>query len=199
MRTAQKSETALNRQHKSRDCSSVGYWSIIVFSDWNTVSTVGVCVFLRLSVCIYVCAPLTTCMAELLGGCGSMSNWQGVCPKLLIWDSTAWEKKDRKKKKNIKLRDISLFISLWILITVTQMCVNVKNFILHVKPDDPLSYPILSYHIIFLTTSLPDKCYTSLTILCLNKKKIKAWTQKPVQRQGKKPLVFKHTRKHSHM
>lgn len=35
---------------------------------------------------------LTTCMAELLGGCGSMSSWEGVCPKLRIWASTAWKR-----------------------------------------------------------------------------------------------------------
>ena len=55
-----------------------------VLSDRRITGTVGTVCLLRLSVCIYVHAPLTTCMAELRGGCGSMSNWQGVCPKLLI-------------------------------------------------------------------------------------------------------------------
>lgn len=49
---------------------------------------------------------LTTCMAELRGGCGSISNWQGVCPKLLIWDSTAWV--GRNKNTEIK-RDVRGF------------------------------------------------------------------------------------------
>ena len=37
-------------------------------------------------------AALTACMAEPLGGWGSMSSWDGVCPKLRIWASTAWKR-----------------------------------------------------------------------------------------------------------
>jgi hypothetical protein len=32
---------------------------------------------------------LTKCIAELLGGCGSMRSCDGVCPKFLIWFSMA--------------------------------------------------------------------------------------------------------------
>lgn len=32
---------------------------------------------------------LTRCMAELRGGCGSISNWDGVCPKFCICASMA--------------------------------------------------------------------------------------------------------------
>lgn len=32
---------------------------------------------------------LTRCMAELRGGCGSISNWDGVCPKCWICASVA--------------------------------------------------------------------------------------------------------------
>jgi len=31
----------------------------------------------------------TRCMAELLGGCGSIRSWDGVWPKLRIWFSIA--------------------------------------------------------------------------------------------------------------
>lgn len=34
-------------------------------------------------------AILTRCMAELRGGCGSISNWDGVCPKFCICVSMA--------------------------------------------------------------------------------------------------------------
>lgn len=37
--------------------------------------------------CKLIC--LTRCMAELRGGCGSISNWDGVCPKFCICASMA--------------------------------------------------------------------------------------------------------------
>lgn len=43
-------------------------------------------------------AALTACMAEPLGGWGSMSSWEGVCPKLRIWDSTAWKRGTGKRE-----------------------------------------------------------------------------------------------------
>lgn len=41
---------------------------------------------------------LTTCMAEPLGGWGSMRSWEGVCPKLRIWASTAWKKQRQVRR-----------------------------------------------------------------------------------------------------
>lgn len=38
---------------------------------------------------IYVEINLTKCIAELLGGCGSIKSCDGVCPKFLIWFSIA--------------------------------------------------------------------------------------------------------------
>lgn len=65
-------------------------------------SSIVLYVALHVHACVRV--SLTTCMAELRGGCGSMSNWQGVCPKLLIWDSTACDDDDKRKKKEIRQR-----------------------------------------------------------------------------------------------
>lgn len=39
---------------------------------------------------------LTRCMAELRGGCGSISNWDGVCPKCWICASVACRKEERE-------------------------------------------------------------------------------------------------------
>jgi len=39
---------------------------------------------------------LTKCIAELLGGCGSISNCDGVWPKLRIWFSIACNKQHNR-------------------------------------------------------------------------------------------------------
>lgn len=78
---------------------------------------VGVC-FDRTS----VRALLTTCMAELRGGCGSMSNWQGVCPKLLIWDSTAWDETDRGKRDDKRREMLLLWLKTCSTLKRSQSC-----------------------------------------------------------------------------
>ncbi len=50
-------------------------------------------------------AVLTRCMAELRGGCGSMSNWDGVCPTLWIWASVACSKRERKIQRKERKRE----------------------------------------------------------------------------------------------
>ncbi len=50
-------------------------------------------------------AVLTRCMAELRGGCGSMSNWDGVCPTLWIWASVACSKRERKIQRKEEERE----------------------------------------------------------------------------------------------
>ena len=42
---------------------------------------------------------LTRCMAELRGGCGSISNWDGVCPKLWICASVACGRERGEKER----------------------------------------------------------------------------------------------------
>lgn len=73
-----------------QDQDSTSYQDSISNSEKNQRECVYLCLFMKSSA--KNCPEaLTICIAELRGVCGSMSSWQGVCPKLWIWDSTAWK------------------------------------------------------------------------------------------------------------
>ena len=48
---------------------------------------------------------LTRCMAELRGGCGSISNWDGVCPKCWICASVACRKEKKRESKRERVQE----------------------------------------------------------------------------------------------
>lgn len=74
---------------------------------------------------------LTICIAELLGGWGSMSNWEGVWPKFRIWFSMAYSKEKGKHSLKVSInRWNKIFHLIFYLIKYKTIILNNINKLL---------------------------------------------------------------------